>query len=122
MSGTVAGVAQVVYTEHQSRGVAAAVGGVVRLVPRMVLRPIIHVSEATQLALTGMRNELVPSARKEDNAKYNPLRSPDECSACSKKCMQHYLLLPLVMQLSTCSAQTWYTACMTLCSIYSASG
>ena len=72
MSGTVADVAQVAYSEHQSRGVAAAVGGVVRLVPRMVLRPIVHVSEATRLALTGMRNELVPSARIEDNAKYKP--------------------------------------------------
>ena len=70
MSGTVANVAQVVCEEHQSRGVAAAVGGVVRLMPRMVLRPIIHVSEATRLALMGMRNELVPSARMEDNAKY----------------------------------------------------
>ena len=70
----------------------------------------VRTQKATRLALTGMRNELVPSARKEDNAKYNPLRSPDECSACSKKCKQHYLLLPLVMQLSTCSAQTRYTA------------
>ena len=58
------------YNEHEDRGLVAALGGVVRFFPRVVLRPIIHVSEATRLALTGMKNELIPEARREESEKY----------------------------------------------------
>ena len=70
MSGTVTEAVQTVYNEHEDRGVAAALGGVVRFFPRVLFRPIIHVSEATRLALTGMRNELLPEVRKEESEKY----------------------------------------------------
>jgi autophagy-related protein 2 len=70
VSGTVTEAVQTVYNEHEDRGVAAALGGVVRFFPRVLFRPIIHVSEATRLALTGMRNELLPEVRKEESEKY----------------------------------------------------
>ena len=57
-----------VYQEGQ--GVGGAVGGFLKLVPIVVLRPVIHISAATKLALNGVRNKILPQARREDSEKY----------------------------------------------------
>lgn len=47
-----------------------AVGAAIRLVPPTVLSPVIIATEATSNVLGGMRNQLQPDARKEDEEKW----------------------------------------------------
>ena len=56
--------------EHEDGGVARTLGEVLRQVPGVVVRPILIASEATRHVLGGMRNQLMPDARKEELAKY----------------------------------------------------
>ena len=51
--------------EHEERGVAGAVGGVLRQLPGTIVKPIIFASEATRHVLGGVKNQFVPDARKE---------------------------------------------------------
>ncbi|KAJ6216747.1 hypothetical protein RDWZM_007904 [Blomia tropicalis] len=45
-------------------------GEVVRQIPSTLVRPFIHVSQATSSVLVGMRNQLTPEARKDDHEKW----------------------------------------------------
>ena len=45
-------------------------GEVLRQVPGVVVRPILIASEATTHVLGGVRNQLMPEARKDELAKY----------------------------------------------------
>ncbi|GAB1600117.1 autophagy-related protein 2 homolog B-like [Argonauta hians] len=56
--------------EHEHKGVTGAVGGVIRQIPPTMVQPIILASEATSNVLGGMRNQLVPDARREDVEKW----------------------------------------------------
>lgn len=56
--------------EHEQKGVTGAVGGVIRQIPPTIVQPIILASEATSNVLGGMRNQLVPDARREDVEKW----------------------------------------------------
>lgn len=56
--------------EHHERGVAGAVGGVLRHLPGTFVKPIILASEATRHVLGGIKNQFVPDARKEANEKW----------------------------------------------------
>lgn len=51
--------------EHEHKGVSGAVGGVLRQIPPTVVKPIILATEATSTVLGGVRNQLVPDARRE---------------------------------------------------------
>ena len=54
----------------QSEGYSEAVGGFIRQIPSNIFKPIIKVSEATSNVLVGMRNQLTPEARKDDQYKW----------------------------------------------------
>lgn len=56
--------------EHQERGVAGAVGGVLRHLPGTFVKPIILASEATRHVLGGVKNQFVPDARREAQDKW----------------------------------------------------
>jgi len=57
-------------TREHDGGVARTLGEVLRQVPGVVVRPILIASEATRHVLGGVRNQLMPDARKEELAKY----------------------------------------------------
>lgn len=63
--------------EHQERGVAGAVGGVLRHLPGTFVKPIILASEATRHVLGGVKNQFVPDARKEAHEKWKSDQSDD---------------------------------------------
>ncbi|XP_021359493.1 autophagy-related protein 2 homolog A-like isoform X1 [Mizuhopecten yessoensis] len=56
--------------EHEQKGVTGAMGGVIRQIPPTVISPLIIASEATSNVLGGMRNQIKPDARKEDEEKW----------------------------------------------------
>lgn len=49
---------------------SGAIGVVVRQIPSTIFRPFIHASQATSNVLVGMRNQLTPEARKDDQDKW----------------------------------------------------
>lgn len=53
-----------------SDDVSTVIGEVVRQIPSTLVRPFIHVSQATSSVLVGMRNQLTPEARKDDHEKW----------------------------------------------------
>ena len=59
-----------IVTREHDEGVARTLGEVLRQVPGVVVRPILIASEATRHVLGGVRNQLMPEARKEELAKY----------------------------------------------------
>ncbi|RWS28234.1 autophagy-related protein 2B-like protein, partial [Leptotrombidium deliense] len=59
-----------VSTGMQADDVSEAIGNVVRQLPTTIIRPIIQVSHATSTVLVGMRNQMTPNARKEDQDKW----------------------------------------------------
>ncbi|XP_022329168.2 autophagy-related protein 2 homolog B-like [Crassostrea virginica] len=69
-SNTAYNIMEVATKEHQQKGVTGAVGAAIRLVPPTVLSPVIIATEATSNVLGGMRNQLQPDARKEDEEKW----------------------------------------------------
>lgn len=56
--------------EHEHKGVAGAIGGIIRQFPSTVIKPLIFTTEATSNVLGGMRNQLHPEQRKEDEEKW----------------------------------------------------
>ena len=56
--------------EHHERGMAGAVGGVLRHLPGTFVKPIILASEATRQVLGGVKNQFVPDARREAHEKW----------------------------------------------------
>jgi autophagy-related protein 2 len=61
---------QVATKEHEQKGMTGAVGGVLRQIPPTIVSPIIIATEATSNVLGGMRNQLQPDARREDEEKW----------------------------------------------------
>nr|UXP86414.1 atg2 [Procambarus clarkii] len=62
---TASAIVQAATQEHQHKGVSGAIGGVLRQIPPTVMQPIILASEAAGTVIGGMKNQLVPDARKE---------------------------------------------------------
>ncbi|KAM8834324.1 autophagy-related protein 2 homolog B [Synchiropus picturatus] len=56
--------------EHEQRGITGAVGGVLRQLPPVVVKPLIMATEATSNVLGGMRNQIHPEARQEESQKW----------------------------------------------------
>lgn len=65
LGDTATAIIQAASEEHQHKGVSGAIGGVLRQIPPTVVQPIILASEAAGTVLGGMKNQLVPDARKE---------------------------------------------------------
>ncbi|XP_046351358.1 autophagy-related protein 2 homolog A-like isoform X1 [Haliotis rufescens] len=56
--------------EQEQKGLTGVVGGVLRQIPPTIVQPVIIASEATSKVLGGMRNQLRPEAKKEDEDKW----------------------------------------------------
>ena len=56
--------------EHEQKGLTGAIGAGFRLVPPTVMSPVIIAADATSNVLSGMRNQLQPDAKKEDDEKW----------------------------------------------------
>ncbi|GBM63346.1 Autophagy-related protein 2 A [Araneus ventricosus] len=56
--------------EHEHKGVPGAIGGVLRQIPKAVIKPVIVGAEATNLVLDGVRHQLMPDAHQEDIHKW----------------------------------------------------
>lgn len=54
----------------QAEDVTGAIGAVVRELPSGIFLPFIHLTQASSNVLVGIRNQLAPDARKEDQDKY----------------------------------------------------
>lgn len=54
----------------QAEDVTGAIGAVVRELPSGIFLPFIHLTHASSSVLVGLRNQLAPDARKEDQDKY----------------------------------------------------
>ena len=59
-------------TEHEQKGMPGAVGGVLRQVPPTIIQPVLIATEATSNILGGMRNQLLPDKKREDEDKWKP--------------------------------------------------
>ena len=67
---TATNIVQVAKDEHEQKGVTGAVGGVLRQVPATVVQPFILATEATSSVLGGVRNQILPDARREAAEKW----------------------------------------------------
>ena len=63
-------IARVAQQEHERKGLTGAVGGVIRHMPLTLVRPFAFTSEATSNLISGIRNQIEPDARKEDEDKW----------------------------------------------------
>lgn len=54
----------------QAEDVTGAIGAVVRELPSGIFLPFIHLTQASSNVLVGIRNQIAPDARKEDQDKY----------------------------------------------------
>lgn len=79
---TATNIVQVAKDEHEQKGVTGAVGGVLRQVPATVVQPLILATEATSNVLGGVRNQILPDARREAAEKWraSPWQEPGNFS------------------------------------------
>jgi len=56
--------------QHEQKGFVGAVGGVLRHMPSTVVAPVIIASKATSKVICGMRNQIRPDAKEEDECKW----------------------------------------------------
>jgi len=70
MEETARTVMQNVIEDHNRRGLTGAVGGIIRQVPSNLVRPVILATSATTNVLEGMKNQVAPDARKEEEEKW----------------------------------------------------
>lgn len=59
----------------QAEDVTGAIGAVVRELPSGIFLPFIHLTQASSNVLVGIRNQIAPDARKEDQDKYKSSNS-----------------------------------------------
>ena len=72
IKGTAANIVNVAVEEHELKGMRGAVGGVLRQIPPTIVQPVIIATEATSSILGGMRNQLLPDKKREDEEKWKP--------------------------------------------------
>nr|CAB3224188.1 autophagy-related protein 2 homolog B-like [Phallusia mammillata] len=70
VTDTAVTLARVAQQEHKQKGLSGALGGVLRHIPPTLVRPVIIASEATSNVLSGMRNQILPDAQREDELKW----------------------------------------------------
>ncbi|GIX76500.1 autophagy-related protein 2 homolog B [Caerostris extrusa] len=56
--------------EHEHKGVPGAIGGVLRQIPKTIIKPVIVGTEATNYVIDGVRHQLMPDAHQEDRYKW----------------------------------------------------
>lgn len=56
--------------EHARRGLSGALGGVIRQVPSALIKPVILATNATSNVLEGVKNQVDPDRRQEDEDKW----------------------------------------------------
>ena len=59
-----------VLEDHNRRGLSGAVGGIIRQVPSNLVRPVILATTATSNVLEGVKNQVAPESRKEEEEKW----------------------------------------------------
>lgn len=72
VAGAASQIAKAAIDDHEQKGVTGAVGGVLRQIPPTMLQPVIIATEATSNILGGMRNQLRPDKKREDEDKWKP--------------------------------------------------
>ena len=77
LSGAAVDLYTVASQEHEERGMTGAVGGILRQIPGTVVKPVILLSEATRHVLGGVKNQLVPDARREAREKWKTAETND---------------------------------------------
>ncbi|XP_032229224.2 autophagy-related protein 2 homolog B isoform X2 [Nematostella vectensis] len=65
LNRTASNIAKVARDEHEEKGMTGAVGGVLRQVPATMVQPLILATEATSNVIGGVRNQILPDARRE---------------------------------------------------------
>ena len=70
MEETARTVIQNVIDDHNRRGLTGAVGGIIRQVPSNLVRPVIVATAATSNVLEGVKNQVAPDARQEEEEKW----------------------------------------------------
>ena len=65
LSQTASSIVRVATKEHEKKGMAGAVGGVLRQIPPTLVKPYILATEATSNVLGGAMNQLAPDERRE---------------------------------------------------------
>ena len=65
MGETAQTLVRVANEEAEQKGMTGAVGGVLRQIPPMVVKPVILATEATVNVLGGVQSQLMPNTRKE---------------------------------------------------------
>ena len=64
-----------VIEDHNRRGFSGAVGGIIRQVPSNLVRPVILATTATSNVLEGVKNQVAPESRKEEEEKWKNAQS-----------------------------------------------
>ena len=72
LRGTASTLVTVAVSEHEQKGITGAVGGVLRQIPPTMIQPVLLTTEATSNVLGGMRNQLRPDRKREDEDKWKP--------------------------------------------------
>lgn len=67
---TATSIVKLAQKEHDKKGVTAAVGVVLRHIPPALVRPVIVATEATSNVLSGIRNQIKPDAKQQDEDKW----------------------------------------------------
>ena len=67
---TATNIVKVAREEHEEKGVTGAVGGVLRQLPPTIVQPVILATQATSSVLGGVRNQILPDARREAAEKW----------------------------------------------------
>lgn len=70
LNQTVANFVNEVSEGAEHKGIPGAVGGAIRQLPSAALAPIVLTSEATVNFLTGLRNQINPAEKRDDDNKY----------------------------------------------------
>ncbi len=70
MGETAQTLVRVANEEAEQKGMTGAVGGVLRQIPPIVVKPIILATEATFNVIGGVQSQLMPDTRKEASDKW----------------------------------------------------
>ena len=71
---TAANIANDIITGNERRGIIGAVGGALRQIPSAATVPFVKAAEASSNILSGIRNQLKPDEKRDDEQKYKSVR------------------------------------------------
>jgi autophagy-related protein 2 len=70
LNHTATNIVRIAREEHEQKGMTGVVGGVLRQVPATIVQPFILATEATSNVIGGVRNQILPDARREATEKW----------------------------------------------------